>query len=160
MPDPFEGPYNGTLHMLIETSMGPSYAIGGKDRLKDFAESGILRAVMLTKAQEGTTWMPTRQPNVSLQEVIDLLPGEMLFGSIAWLDLKGEASDDPSTVIIHSGIELEELRTLVFARLYTSLRGKKDFNESLKKLRDKAYINEEILKGSMPVVSVLKGEDN
>jgi transcriptional regulator of aromatic amino acid metabolism len=152
--NPFEGPYNGTFHILQETGIGPGYTIGGMKELKRAGESGRLRAVMITKAHPEVTWLPSNREIVTLQEILDALPTNMLFGSISWMVLDGET--EPTTAVIHSGVDTRGLRTLTYARLFTSLASREEAQNFLKKSNAQTNADREILKDTTPVTSLLK----
>lgn len=150
-----QGYFQGTLHMVTDGGNGPTYAIGGIDVLKEKAEAGHLRAVMLVKAGDQATWLITNRRVITLQEVIDLLPPEMaLYGTIAGMQLEGE--EQPTSIMIYSGLEIETLRQLTYARLYTSQMRTPEVAGYLKKLRDQAYIDEQIIKDPLPIVELQK----
>lgn len=155
--NPFEGPYNGTFHILQETGIGPGYTIGGMNELKKAGESGRLRAIMITKAQPDVTWLPSRRGTVTLQEIMDALPTNMLFGSIAWMVLEGET--EPTTAIIYSGVDARGLRTLTYARLFTSLASREEAKNFLKKASATTDIDKDILKDASPISPFLKREE-
>jgi hypothetical protein len=154
--NPFDGPYNGTFHMVQDTGVaGPAYTIGGMDKLRQIAKSGRLRALMITKVDAKATWMTPQRPAVTLQEILDSLPSTMLFGSIAWMELEGE--EEPTTAIIYAGMDIAGLRMLTYARLYTSLKRNEDGESFQKKLREKAYIEsaEQIIKNPEPLATLI-----
>lgn len=155
--NPFDGPYNGTFHMIQDTGVaGPAYTIGGMDKLRQIAQSGRLRALMITKVDTKATWMTPQRPAVTLQEILDYLPATMMFGSIAWMELEGE--EEPTTAIIYAGMDIAGLRMLTYARLYTSLRrNDEDATSFLKKLREKAYIEttDQILQNPEPLATLI-----
>lgn len=155
--NPFEGPYDGTFHILQETGIGPGYTIGGMNELKKAGSSGRLRAVMITKAHPTDSWMPRQRGIVTLQEIINVLPENMKYGSIAWMVLEDET--EPTTAIIYSGLDTRGLRTLTYARLFTSLgNGEKAMN-FLKKSREQADLDREILKDPMPVAPLTRSDE-
>lgn len=148
-----QGYFQGTLHMITDGGNGPTYALGGINVLKEKAEAGHLRAVMLVKAGDQVTWLRTHRSAITLQDVIDLLPPEMaLYGTIAGLQLEGE--EKPTSIVIYSGLEIGTLRQLTYARLYTSHMRTKEVQGYLKKLRDQAYIDDQIIKDPIPVVDL------
>lgn len=154
--NPFDGPYNGTFHMIQDTGVvGPAYSIGGLDKLRQAAQSGRLRALMITKVDTKATWMTPQRTPVTLQEILDCLSAEMMFGSIAWMELEGE--EEPTTAIIYAGMDIAGLRMLTYARLYTSLRKNEDSASFLKKLQEKAYIEkaDQILPNPEPLATVI-----
>lgn len=154
--NPFEGPFNGTFHMIQDTGIaGPAYSIGGLDKLKQAAKSGRLRAIMITRSDVEVSWMIPQRPPVTLQEILDSLPASMMFGSIAWMELEGE--ENPSTAIIYAGMDIAGLRMLTYARLYTAMRRKEDAESFLKKCREKAHVDkpEQVLRTPEPVASLL-----
>ena len=160
--NPFEGPYNGTFHILQETGIGPGYTIGGMRELKRAGESGRLRAIMITKAHPDVTRLPSNREIVTLQEILEALPTNMLFGSISWIVLDGET--EPTTAIIHAGVDTRGLRTLTYARLFTSLASREDAINFLKKSGAQTNVDKEMLKGTIPISPLLKrneegGED-
>lgn len=155
--NPFEGLYNGTFHILQETGIGPGYTIGGIRELKRAGEGGRLRAVMITKAHPDITWLPVNRGTVTLQEILDALPTNMLFGSISWMVLDHET--EPTTAIIHSGVDTRGLRTLTYARLFTSLASREDAVNFLKKSNTQTSADREILKDTTPVSSLLKDSE-
>jgi len=155
--NPFEGPYNGTFHILQETGIGPGYTIGGMRELKRAGEDGRLRAIMITKAQPDATWLPVNRGTLTLQEIMDALPTNMLFGSISWMVLDGET--EPTTAIIHAGVDTRGLRTLTYARLFTSLASREDAINFLKKGNVQTDADREILKDTIPVSSLLKNSE-
>jgi hypothetical protein len=155
--NPFEGPYNGTFHILQETGIGPGYTIGGMRELRRAGESGRLRAIMITKAHPDATWLPANRGTVTLQEILDALPTNMLFGSISWLVLEHET--EPTTAIIHAGVDTRGLRTLTYARLFTSLASREDAINFLKKGNVQTNADRDILKDTTPVSSLLKNRE-
>lgn len=158
--NPFDGPYNGTFHMIQDTGIvGPAYTIGGMDKLRQIAQSGRLRALMITKVDAEATWMTPQRPAVSLQEILDCLPATMMFGSIAWMELEGE--EEPTTAIIYAGMDIAGLRMLTYARLYTSVRRDEDASSFLKKLREKAYIEtaDQIIQNPEPLATLIVNKE-
>jgi len=155
--NPFEGPYDGTFHFLQETGIGPGYTIGGINDLQRAGDSGRLRAVMLTKARPSDAWIPAQRRPITLQEIMDILPPNMLFGSIAWMVLEDET--EPTTAIIYSGLDTRGLRTLTYARLFTSLRSGEKAIKFLEKSRETADLDREILKDPTPIAPFLKGNE-
>jgi hypothetical protein len=158
--NPFDGPYNGTFHMVQDTGVaGPAYSIGGMDKLRQVAKSGRLRALMITKVDTEATWMTPQRTAVTLQEILDCLPASMMFGSIAWMELEGE--EEPTTAIIYAGMDIAGLRMLTYARLYTSLRRNEDAESFLKKLREKAYIEsaDQILANPEPLATLIVNKE-
>lgn len=164
MASQFDGPFDGTLHIIQDTGYGPGYTVGGIDTLKRAVSEGTLRAVMLTKAvKTADTWLVTNRGILELREVLDSLPYAMRHGTISWMMLEGE--EEPSTVIIHSGLKTEELRMMTYGRLYTSLRKNQEVDDFLKKCREQSYAStlNNTLKNSQPVMSVIletKGHDD
>jgi len=153
-----EGAFLGTVHMITDGGQGPVYALGGVNVLKEKAEAGVLRAVMLVKAGDQATWLISRRSVITLQEVIDVLPPEMaLHGTIAGIQLEGE--ERPTSLVIYSGLEIESLRQLTYARLYTSQMRTEEVQGYLKKLREQAYIEKQILKDPIPVVELQRYSD-
>jgi len=155
--NPFEGPYNGTFHILQETGIGPGYTIGGMRELKRAGESGRLRAIMFTKAHSEGTWLPSNREIVTLQEILDALPTNMLFGSISWIVLDEEI--EPTTAVIHAGVDTRGLRTLTYARLFTSLASREDAINFLKKGNAQTDADKEMLKGTIPISPLLKNSE-
>ena len=159
MESPFEGPFDGTLHLIQETGFGPGYTIGDIDTLRYSVSIGSLRVLMLTKAIATDTWLPGKKP-VTLSEILEVLPSELRHGTISWMMLEGE--EEPTTAIIYSGIKTEELKMLTYARLYTSLRKNKSVDSYIKKFREQANSTtlRDVLKDSQPVMSVVVGKDH
>lgn len=152
------GTFLGTIHMITDGGKGPVYAIGGINVLEEKAKAGVLRAVMLVKADEQATWLLPIRSKITLQEVLDKLPPEMaLYGTIAGIQLEGE--EKPTSLVIYSGLNVEDLRQLTYARLYTSQMRKDEVQSYLKKLREKAYIEEQILRDPIPVVNLQRYSD-
>lgn len=150
-----QGYFQGTVHMITDNGNGPVYAIGGIDVLSEKAKAGLLRAVMLVKAGDQATWLITHRSVITLQDVIDLLPPEMaLYGTIAGIQLEGE--EQPTSIVIYSGLEIGTLRQLTYARLYTSQMRTPEVQGYLKKLRDQAYIDSQIIKDPIPIVELQK----
>jgi hypothetical protein len=79
------------------------------------------------------------------------------YGTIAGLQLEGEGT--PTSIVIYSGQDMEDLRQLTYARLYTSQLHKEEYQEYLKKCREQTYIEKEMLKDPIPVVSLQKYND-
>lgn len=139
--------------MITDAGTGPVYAMGGINVLKEKAKAGILRALMLVKAGDQATWLLTPRSTITLQEVLDVLPPEMaLYGTIAGIQLEGE--ETPTSIVIYSGLHMEDLRQLTYARLYTSMSRTEEVKDFLKKCREKAYIEEQMLKDPIPVVTL------
>jgi len=137
---------------------GPVYAMGGLNVMREKAQAGILRAVMLVKAEDSATWLPTSRGRITLQEVVEMLPPDMaLYGTIAGIQLEGE--EYPTSVVIYSGLHMEDLRQLTFARLYTSQRRTEEVKEFLKKVRERSYIEQNVLKDPIPVVDLQRFSD-
>lgn len=139
--------------MITDAGQGPVYAVGGIDVLEEKAKAGILRALMLIKADDQATWLLSRRSKITLQEVLDKLPPEMVqYGTIAGLQLEGEGK--PTSLVIYSGLDMEDLRQLTYARLYTSSLNRKEYQDYLKKCREQAYIEQEMLKEPIPVATL------
>ncbi|QBD82071.1 hypothetical protein EPA93_41280 [Ktedonosporobacter rubrisoli] len=139
--------------MITDAGNGPTYALGGMNVLREKARAGVLRALMLVKAGDQATWLLSKRSTITLQEVIDVLPPEMaLYGTIAGIQLEGE--EQPTSIVIYSGLHMEDLRQLTYARLYTSLKRTEEVKEFLKKCKEKAYIEEQMLKDPIPVVTL------
>ena len=88
--------------------------------------------------------MPSNREIVTLQEILDALPTNMLFGSISWIVLDEEI--EPTTAVIHAGVDTRGLRTLTYARLFTSLASREDAINFLKKSNSQTNADREILK--------------
>jgi len=152
------GDFLGTIHMITDAGNGPVYAVGGIDVLQEKAKAGVLRALMLIKADDQATWLLSRRRTVTLQEILDMLPPAMTqYGTIAGLQLEGEGT--PTSIAIYSGLNMDDLRQLTYARLYTSQIRKGEYGEYIKKCREQAYIEKEMLKEPVPVVSLQRRND-
>lgn len=156
--NPFEGPYDGTFHILQETGVGPGYTIGGIDDLRKIGSSDRLRALMITKANQNDTWLIKRRATVTLEEILDALPPNMLFGSIAWMVLEGDT--EPTTAIIYAGLDIRGLKTLTYARLWTSFRGGKEAYNLIKKYTAETNLDREILMDPIPVSPLVGRDEN
>lgn len=144
--------------MITDAGNGPVYVVGGIDVLEEKAKAGLLRALMLIKANDQATWLLSRRSTITLQEVLDKLPPEMVqYGTIAGLQLKGE--DTPTSLVIYSGLDMEDLRQLTYARLYTSQINRSEYQDYLKKCREQAYIEQEMLKEPVPVATIQRYSD-
>lgn len=144
--------------MITDAGQGPVYAVGGIDVLEEKAKAGSLRALMLIKADDQATWLLSRRSKITLQQVLDKLPPEMVqYGTIAGLQLEGEGN--PTSLVIYSGLDIEALRQLTYARLYTSQINRSEYQDYLKKCREQAYIEQEMLKEPIPVASLQKYSD-
>jgi len=152
------GLFLGTIHMITDDGQGPVYALGGISVLEEKAKAGVLRALMLVKADEQATWLLSQRSLISLQEVLDRLPPEMaLYGTIAGIQLEGE--EHPTSIVIYSGLNMEDLRQLTYARLYTSLKRSKEVQDFLRKCREKSYIEKQMLVDPIPVVNLQRYSD-
>jgi len=157
--NPYEGPFSGTIHMIHDTGYGPGYATGGLEDLKNAASHGILRGIMLVRARsEGNA--ATRR-DVTLKQVIELLPSDMKDGTIAWMKLEGE--EQPTTVIINTGLDVPGLQQLTYARLFTSQKRSEEAKAYLNEIRKRSYVDKEILSEPVSIAVLLgrseEGED-
>jgi hypothetical protein len=153
-----EGAFLGTLHMISSGEQGPVYTLGGISVLEEKAKAGILRAVMLIKADEEATWLMPNRGTITLKEILDKLPPEMaLHGTIAGLQLEGE--EQPTSLVIYSGLEIESLRQLTYARLYTSQMRKDEVQSYLKKLREEKQLEKQMIIDPIPVVELQRFND-
>lgn len=144
--------------MITDAGNGPVYAMGGIEVLREKAKAGVLRALMLIKANDQATWLLSRRSTITLQEVLDMLPPEMAqYGTIAGLQLAGE--EKPTSLVIYSGLDMEDLRQLTYARLYTSQLRREEYQDYLKKCREEAYVEKQMLKEPVPVVSLQRRSD-
>jgi hypothetical protein len=144
--------------MITDAGNGPVYAVGGIEVLEEKAKAGVLRALMLIKADDQATWILTNKRKITLNEVLAKLPPEMVqYGTIAGLQLEGEGN--PTSIVIYSGLDMEDLRQLTYARLYTSQLSRGAYQEYLKKCREQAYVQEQMLKDPVPVVSLQRHSD-
>jgi len=144
--------------MIVDAGQGPVYAVGGIDVLEERAKAGSLRALMLIKADDQATWLLSRRSTITLQEVLNKLPPQMVqYGTIAGLQLKGEGH--PTSLVIYSGLDMEDLRQLTYARLYTSQINRTEYQDYLKKCREQAYIQQEMLKDPIPVATIQRYSD-
>lgn len=152
------GFFIGTVHMITDAGSGPVYALGSIDVVEEKAKAGVLRALMLVKASDQATWLVSRRGLISLQEILNILPPEMVqYGTIAGIQLKGEAV--PTSIVIYSGIQIEDLRQLTYARLYTSQANREEVQDFLRDCREKSNIEREMLQDPIPVVELTRFSD-
>lgn len=150
-----EGSFLGAIHMITDAGNGPVYVVGDIEVLEEKAKAGILRALMLIKADNQATWLLSRRRTITLPEVLEKLPPQMvLYGTIAGLQLKGE--EKPTSLVIYAGLDMEDLRQLTYARLYTSQLNRGQYQEYLKKCREQANLEKEMLVDPVPVLSLQK----
>jgi len=152
------GVFLGTIHMITDAGNGPVYALGDIDVMREKAKAGILKALMLVKADDQATWMVSRRGVINLQEVLNSLPPEMArYGTIAGIQLEGEGH--PTSIVIYTGTEIEDLRQLTYARLYTSQVRREEIKDFLENCRKESYIEQKMLREPIPVVSLQKRSD-
>jgi hypothetical protein len=143
--------------MIHETGYGPGYAIGGINELKEAVSYGILRGVMLIRANADDSLNTIPRKTITLGEIVNLLPTSMQNGTIAWLKLEGE--NYPTTAIISAGLEIPGLTQLTYARLFNSQTRGQDADAYLSGLRKRPHVEKEILSEPVSIATLLQQSD-
>lgn len=83
------------------------------------------------------------------------MSGDLTEGAL--LQLGGEGQ--PTSLVIYSGLEIESLRQLTYARLYTSQMRTDEVQSYLKKLRKEKQLEKQMIVDPIPVVELQRFSD-
>ncbi len=112
----FDGLYTSTIHYLSRSGEIPAYGILVKPinlfRMKD---DETVMALMVIVAKNPSPQQIKHGWAVPLQDIFNDMPRTLRRGVISWLNLEGE--EEPSTLVIHTGITKEELARFAWSRL-------------------------------------------
>jgi hypothetical protein len=113
-----------SIHFLYRRKNKPTPALSMR-KFTSISKSKYdetVTAMMVIVSKEVTPREIKRRRVVALQEILNDMPIVLRDGTISWLVLEGE--EEPSTLIIHTGISMEDLALLARVRLMKIAREK------------------------------------
>jgi hypothetical protein len=111
----FNDLYASSIHYLRRNGTTPAYGIRKPNSLSLSKHDEMIIALMVIVAQNPSPREIERGKVVPLQEILDNMPTRLRDGMLSWLILEGE--EVPSSLIIHTGISMEDLAIFAAMRL-------------------------------------------